>query len=92
MVFSQYFMINLVLTKSSGPKRHAVALTAPIFAGFCVCAQVSVGGGGGAGLYYTVDLSRPDMIPPTLLSVWQPSLTGVGSFTHKSYGQICPHP
>jgi hypothetical protein len=50
MVFLQYFMINLVLTKSSGPKRHAVAFTAPIFAGFCVCAQVSVGGGGrGAG-------------------------------------------
>jgi hypothetical protein len=29
-------MTNLVLTKSSGPKRHAVLLTAPIFAGFCV--------------------------------------------------------
>jgi hypothetical protein len=36
MLFLQYFMINLVLTKSSGPKRHAVSLTAPIFAGFCV--------------------------------------------------------
>ncbi len=36
MLFLQYIMINLVLTKSSGPKSHAVLLTAPIFAGFCV--------------------------------------------------------
>jgi hypothetical protein len=36
MLFLQYFMINLVLTKSSGPKSHAVSLTAPIFAAFCV--------------------------------------------------------
>jgi hypothetical protein len=36
MLFLQYFMINLVLTKSSGPKSHAVLLTAPIFTGFCV--------------------------------------------------------
>jgi hypothetical protein len=36
MLFLQYFMINLVLTKSSGPKRPAVSLTTAIFAGFCV--------------------------------------------------------
>ncbi len=30
MLFLQYIMINLVLTKSSGPKRHAVLLTALI--------------------------------------------------------------
>jgi hypothetical protein len=36
MLFLQYIMINLVLTKSSGPKSHAVLLTAPIFAGFYV--------------------------------------------------------
>ncbi len=36
MFFLQYIMINLVLTKSSGPKRHAVVFTTPIFAGFCV--------------------------------------------------------
>jgi hypothetical protein len=29
-------MTNLVLTKSSGPKRHAVAFTVPIFVGFSV--------------------------------------------------------
>ncbi len=92
MLFVQYFIINLVLTKSSGPKHHAVAFTAPIFAGFCVYHTGISGGGEGAGLYYTVDLSRQDMIPPTLLSIWQPPLTGVGSFTHKSFGQICPHP
>jgi hypothetical protein len=36
MLFSQYIMINLVLTNSSGPKRHVVALTAPIFSVSCV--------------------------------------------------------
>ncbi len=42
----QYIMINLVLTKSSGPKHHAVLLNALIFAGFCVC-YTDIGGGGG---------------------------------------------
>ncbi len=37
MLFLQYIIINLVLTKSSSPKSHAVLLTVPIFAGFCVC-------------------------------------------------------
>jgi hypothetical protein len=32
MLFLQSFMINLVLTKSSDPKRHVVPLTALIFA------------------------------------------------------------
>ncbi len=36
ILFLQAFITNLVLTKSSGPKRHAVAFTAPIFAGFSV--------------------------------------------------------
>jgi hypothetical protein len=92
MLFFQVFMTNLVLTKSSGPKSHAVAFTGPIFAGFSVChTGLSGGGGGRKELAYTIDLSRPDMIPPTLLSVWQPSLTGVGSLTHKSCGRIRPH-
>jgi hypothetical protein len=92
MIFFQAFMTNLVLTKASGPKSHAVAFTGQIFAGFSVChTGLSGGGGGQKELAYTIDLSRPDMIPPTLLSVWQPSLTGVGSFTHKSCGRIRPH-
>jgi hypothetical protein len=49
MLFLQYIMINLVLTKSSGPKRHAIAFTAPIFAGFCVCNTDLSGGGVGGG-------------------------------------------
>ncbi len=32
MLFLQSIMMNLVLTKSLGPKRHAVSLTALIFA------------------------------------------------------------
>jgi hypothetical protein len=36
MLFLQNIIINLVLTKSSGPKSHAVSLTALIFAGFCL--------------------------------------------------------
>ncbi len=47
MFFLQYFMINLVLTKSSGPKRHAVAFTEPIFAVFCVYHTYLSGGWGG---------------------------------------------
>jgi hypothetical protein len=48
MLFLQTFMKNLVLTKSSGPKRNAVAFTTAIFAGFCVC-HTDLSGGGGAG-------------------------------------------
>jgi hypothetical protein len=33
MLFLQNIITNLVLTKSSGPKRPAVLLTTPIFAG-----------------------------------------------------------
>ncbi len=47
MLFFQAFMTNLVLTKSSGPKCHAVAFTGPIFAGFCVYHTDLSGGGGG---------------------------------------------
>jgi hypothetical protein len=45
MLFLQYIMINLVLTKPSGPKRHAVWLAAPIFTSFCVY-HTDLGGGG----------------------------------------------
>jgi hypothetical protein len=37
---------------------------------------------------YTVELSQPEMILPTLLSIWQPFITGVGRFTHKSCVRI----
>ncbi len=47
LFFFQTIMINIVLTKPSGPKRHAVAFTAPIFAGFCVYHTDLSGGGGG---------------------------------------------
>jgi hypothetical protein len=46
MLFLQYFMKNLVLTKSSGPKRHSVAFTAPILLVSVCITQISVGGGG----------------------------------------------
>ncbi len=49
MLFLQYFMINLVLTKSSGPKRHAVAFSAPILPVSVCVTQISVGGGGLVG-------------------------------------------
>jgi hypothetical protein len=47
MLFLHSIMINFVLTKSSGPKRHAVLLTVPIFVGFCVC-HTDLGGGVGS--------------------------------------------
>ncbi len=76
MLFLQYFMINLVLTKSSVPKCHAVSLTMPIFAGFCVH-HTDLGGGG------TVAIAP---FPPTpeasslhsSFSLNTPSLTAVG--------------
>ncbi len=56
MLFLPTFMTNLVLTKSSGPKRHAVAFTALIFASFCVC-HTGLSGGGGKELANTIDFS-----------------------------------
>jgi hypothetical protein len=55
LFFFQTFMINLVLTKPSGPKRHAVAFTAPIFAGFCVKHTDLSGGGGQMGQACTTE-------------------------------------
>jgi hypothetical protein len=55
LFFFQTFMINLVLTKPSGPKRHAVAFTAPIFAGFCVYYTDLSGGGGADGTGCTTE-------------------------------------
>jgi hypothetical protein len=60
MLFFTIFMINLVLTKSSGPKHHAVLLTTPIFAGFCVHYKDL---GGGDSSYSSFPLT-PRGIPP----------------------------
>jgi hypothetical protein len=46
MFFFQTFVTNLVLTKSSGPKRHAVAFNASILPVSVCITQISVGGGG----------------------------------------------
>ncbi len=92
MFFFQTFMTNFVLTKSSGSKSHAVAFTVLISAGFYVLHRSQCGAGGEKELAYSIDLSWPDMILPTLLNVWQPSVMGVGSFTHQPCRRICPHP
>ncbi len=47
MLFSKIVMDNLFLTKLSCPEGHAVAFTAPIFVGFCVCHTDLPGGEGG---------------------------------------------
>ncbi len=80
MLFLQYTMTNLVLTKSSGPKSHAVLLTAPIFAGFCA--------------YYT-DLSGGVPAAPAPrrnFSLNRPSLTAVGRFAQKFVGNSAHMP
>ncbi len=46
VLFLQTILTNLVLTKSSGTKRHADAVTLPIFDGFCVYHTDLSGGGG----------------------------------------------
>jgi hypothetical protein len=76
MLFLQYFMINLVLTKSSGPKRHAVSLTAPIFAGFCVHHTDLGGGGTGAIAAFPPPPAAP--APHSNFSLNRLSLTAVG--------------
>jgi hypothetical protein len=66
MLFLQYIMINLVLTKSLGPKGHAVLLTAPIFAGFCVY-HTDLGGGGSS--YSSFPPTPGPTHPPTLIYI-----------------------
>jgi hypothetical protein len=46
MLFLQSIEINLVLTKSSGSKRHAVLLTVLILPVSLCVTQILVGGGG----------------------------------------------
>jgi hypothetical protein len=76
MLFLQTTMINLLLTKFSGPKHHALALTGPIFVGFCVCHTYLSGGGGGA-------VAKAAFPPPhPYFSLQNPSLMTVGRFAY----------
>jgi hypothetical protein len=71
ILFLQYIMINLVLTKSSGPNRHAVSLTEPIFACFFVC-HTDLGGGGAVAIAVFPPPPPPphrNRPPPTLISI-----------------------
>jgi hypothetical protein len=71
MLFSQSIMLNLVLTNSSGPKRHAVLLTAPVSVCFT---QILVGGGGTVAI---AAFPHPDF------SLQYPSLMAEGRSSHR---------
>ncbi len=90
MFFLQYIIINLVLTKSSGPKSHAVSLTEPIFDGFSVYTQILVGVGAGAIAAFPPPPAAPT--PHSNLSLKNPSLTAVGRFDHRSVGNSAHRP
>jgi hypothetical protein len=84
MLFLQYIMINLVLTKSSGPKRHVVVLTAPIFAGSCVSHRPLWRRGAVA---YQLSPHPPAApTPRPYFSLNNPSFTAVGRFAHRFVG------
>jgi hypothetical protein len=89
MLFLQYIMRNLVLTKSSGPKGHAFLLTAPIFAGFCVYyTDLS----GGATSYSNFPPTPSRTRPHRNFSLNRPSLTAVARFAHKFVGNLAHMP
>ncbi len=85
MLFLQYIMINLVLTKPSGPKSHAVLITGPIFAGFCVTQILLV-----AIAAFPPPPATP--APRPNLSLNRPSLTAVDRFAHKLVGNSAHMP
>jgi hypothetical protein len=62
MLFLQTIITILVLTKSSGPKLHAVASTAPIFARFYVC-HTDISGGGSSYSNFPPPTSCPYPAP-----------------------------
>jgi hypothetical protein len=67
------------------PIGRAIAFTSLILAVFDVHHKDHQCGGGGVGegeRCLDGEFSRPDLISPTFLSVWQPSLRGVGRFAH----------
>jgi hypothetical protein len=89
MLFLQYFMINLVLTKSSGPKRHAVLLTVPIFAGFCVHHTDHGGGGTVAIAAFPPPPAAP--APPIQFLFKQAISHGCGLIRPQICGRFSPH-
>jgi hypothetical protein len=66
MLFLQYIMVNLVLTKALSQKCHAVLLTGPIFAGFCVCLTDL---GVGRAVAIAASPHPWPHLPPTLISL-----------------------
>ncbi len=68
MLFLQTVVTNLVFTNFSGPKCHAVAFTASIFAGFMCVTKISVGGEGAVAIE-TFPLLLALTRTPTLISL-----------------------
>jgi hypothetical protein len=84
MLFSQAIMTNFVLTKSSGPKRHAVLLTVPILPVSVCVTHILVGGGAVAIAAFPPPPAA--LAPHSNLSLKKPSFTAVGRFAHRSVG------
>jgi hypothetical protein len=91
MLFFQFFMINLVLTKSLGLKCHAVLLTVPMFAGFCVC-HTDLGGGGGEVVIAAFLPPPASLASHHDFSSQCPSLTAVGRSAHRFVGFLAHRP
>jgi hypothetical protein len=91
MLFLQFIMINLVLTKSSGPKRLAVSLTARILPVSVCVTQILVGGGGAVAI---AAFPPPPAAtnPHPDFSLQYPSLTAVGRSAHRFVGFIAHRP
>jgi hypothetical protein len=81
MLLLQTIMINLVFTKSSGPKHHAVLLTGTIFAGFCVCNKDL--GGEGVSSYSSFPPTPAAPAPHPNFLLKYPSLMGAMSRTAR---------
>jgi hypothetical protein len=88
MLFLQSTMINLVLTNSSGLKRHAVLFTVSIFAGFCLC-HTDLGGGGALEIAaFPPPPAAPAPHPD--FSLQYPSTMAVGRSAHQICGLSSP--
>jgi hypothetical protein len=76
-------MINIVFTMFSSQKSHAVLLTAPIFASFCVC-NTDFGERGAVAIAAFLPLAVTAPHPNFPLKY--PSLMAVGKFAYRSVG------